>query len=91
MRSDGCISYYVVQHLQSEVIAKQGASTHLWQRYGVHGYVDRPEADDALRVCVAKGGREFRLVRRVASRAEEVVALGHAAAVQAILDRERGT
>jgi hypothetical protein len=110
MRSDGTISFLVVQHFGSQhesipkswsdsalehflfgemswadkvgekgdhyrrLLEPQNASTPLWQKYGVNGYVDRAAADAVLEALRHEHpNREFRLVRRAISQISKVV------------------
>lgn len=58
-----------------EVLAKEGASTDLWQRYGLYGFEHREDAQVALGYCRAHAGSMvFRLVRRIMTRQQEVIA-----------------
>jgi hypothetical protein len=57
-----------------EMLAPQQASSALWQRYGIHGFVEREDAEKVLRECrLRRPGTEFRLVRRTITQETEVV------------------
>lgn len=64
----------VAAHLR-DLLAKQGASTPLWQRYGLHGFTEEADALQALVTSRATtSALEFRLVFRHMSRSQEVIA-----------------
>lgn len=52
----------------------QSASSDLWQKYGIHGYVNRADACAILKALNDKGlDRRFRIVRRTVIQKTEVV------------------
>lgn len=59
-----------------ELLAPQSASSDLWQRYGIHGFVEKDDGLRVLRELRALPGEqpEFRLVKRHIVQVTEAVA-----------------
>lgn len=97
MREDGAVTYFFVQHQDSQgqwtesalahflfdglssdeargwlgdqyraLMEPQGANSSLWQKYGIHGYVERSDAEAVLRAVRERHlDRSFRVVQRI--------------------------
>lgn len=56
------------------LIAEQGASTALWQTYGINGFASEVPAKHVLAICQARNTKHsFRLVRRQVIQVTEVI------------------